>query len=834
MNQEIGIHFFAKGQDTVVAAVDEIRRKLETLQKDLGNANKLFTFGETLNKDSVSHAEKLAAAFEKLSASAAGVSNLAGAVKNLAASTAQLVEAQAGMRNYSSLGRAGASPRGSAASGVDQHSGPPLASQNPRPSAIGPFPANGYGEPWREPHRPSGWSNGMSVWEPNWQTGGSSKASMPGGFFAFNKALPPGMGPFGHYGDYWKVREDLGGRGGGGGGFRRGGSFFRGLSDSWNNRHNWADALNSGFWPFGTMIKYGGAGMMTYGTARLLHRGVTDILGGGARTENVKEFGRLLAVGQSPEEAFQTEREGQILRQTMPWITMPEYMKSRAESASYWSSFSPGYQKYNAEQAMMLAKIGQMDNQFEANRILNDTVKLQWGHLKPEERNEAKLYELTKTSRAQLARAFQLNPLWAKDWSDYQKYAFATHISKGDSLAHALAYVGTMKPGYRPSTIGRADNRFMTAETEKIASLLLQAEKGVTKESFKGKGAAQKFKAAKLDYANQIRWQMETDPGAIDARLYQAVEQLRAAGHADPFAEHKFSTQFGQQYRTRIQPGVQKDIAEMEAQIEAADPHKQEIDFANNLKYLTTGTEQVSVAFKSLSEEAAKVYNTFERFQGVADYINKMTAGIERNYQTGKVTEGFDKLYPSGMPIPEGKEQQYMKNRLKAYYHLEDVDATTADRAKFIRRSDPRARDHPWLTGAVNWIEDSKDYVHQGVLGRFFDSLNLGKALAEESGALGLADRGTKWIYSKIFGGTGDADENTINKFKTENQKTMASPSDVGMDFFSGALRQGGSSVMSFADAVQIAITKINNAKTENTPQGQAGPGKSMKKLPQG
>ena len=752
-----------------------------------------------------------ATALASISKSATGIDGAAGAMQRLATATRSLVEAQAGLRNAGEVVGAKGS-RGAGATGPTQHGGPPMASVVPGNNYQSPMPINGFGEPWRQTsasNRPV--SPGYSVvpWAPNWQSGGSRGYPYPGGMNAFRTALPPGHvdpGPFGQYGHYFRsggrptqmrqqsdgvyriAQPSFSGRtaNGGIGGSRGAGGGL--VPDSFNS-----------FLPFGTMVKYGLAGGAVYGGYRAAKYGVTDILGGNARKDIVKENSRLFSVGMNQDEAADIEASGRRFSGKYPWVSTPEYMKTAAESGSYYPNMPKSFWKSNAETSIKFAKSGQFKDNFQANRIFNDTIKLRLNALPAKQQQEAlngknnTLSQLQNDTYAKLGALFESSPTWAKDWGDYQKYAMATLLKRGVPFENILGRLAVMRPGYRASTLGRADTRLFTKEAATFAKLQMGAE-GITPENTK-KGQYGKLVKQR---ANTISGRMSKDSAGVFTEAYQNVENLKAQGVNDPLTSIGGASQnFRSAYETAIEPGINQQIAQESAKIGQNTLGRQDSKIDQNIDQLTTGMQKVTNSLGLLAESLAKTHGAFEKFNQLAEFINKQT---QKNDQQTSVDKKIDKA-KKDYPLWSGKNQP-AEERWQTIKSMRENGVSDDMVMKYARETDPKRKKNPWSSQFVDDLDYVKSYIPK------VPGMSMFSDAVKDYNPLNMVSRGLQWAAPGVFG-------DDAQKGKVDNLIEKAPPlvtDDPKYDRFKGSDGGGGGNLSGSAHDLSGAASELKSA----------------------
>jgi hypothetical protein len=789
INQQIGIQFAATGMESINKAVKAIKTQLVDLQSfmkglNLGGVDKIAT--------SLTQA---ATAMGKMSAASAGIQRTAGAILTLATATETLVRAQSGLRNFSQA--VGTAPRNAGAAattstGPTQHSGPPSATVGSAP------PPQGHGETFPVPV--TGFRGGGGRWFAH------GPMSLPQ--HSSQRMLPPGMG--------W-------GRGNGDGAIHLtqgpDGTYSRGnyVGGRYPNydyavgaKHKRTGDGKSWLGQFGTdtaaamytTARYGvGAGVL-YGAYRGAKYGVTGILGGGARQKIVEENRRLYSNDMSQEEVAEVSQAGRQFSAKYPWVNVPDYIKGTSESGSYFPNMPKKFWRSNTERSFQLQTLGQMKDPIQANRMLNDTLMLQLNKLPAKEKQDALsgknnvLSQMQDKTTAMLGKAFEISPIWAQDWSDYQKYALATEMNKGMPLSYAIARLGAMRPGYRASTLGRGDARLFTKEATTFAKLNLAAQNPKF-DSLKPK--QQKTQVNSI--TNEIQGKLQNDPSAVLTQAWRDVQELKARGVNDPFTKYGVSQHFRSAFESTIEPSMNEDIKLKQTQLEGATISGQVGKISNNLSDITTGMQLLGTAATNLSTSLATTYNAFDKFQSLADAINAKTKRNDEETALSKKIEQYDKRYPlfdpnaKQDPMERYGEVSYMRGR-------GDPDDLVS---KYMRHTDPRRKQNPWSSQFADDTQTVADKVR-------FPGMGFVGDLVKDYNPLNYVTKGLAWAMPDVFGN--NAEKKRVDNFVDSPPSAPATPA-MGTQFFTEQLSNGGGAAKDFASACQEAANKIRNMKID-------------------
>jgi hypothetical protein len=357
---------------------------------------------------------------------------------------------------------------------------------------------------------------------------------------------------------------------------------------------------------------------------------------------------RLFAEGLTPEEAFNVEREGRQATRKTPWFKTNDYGRAYAEGISYFPNQAPRTYSGFSAATLRIAKRGQEKDTFKAGRVFGDLVNLQLRRIDPRLVTPDKIQSVMDETEKAIELGMRDNPLWLQDISNFSKYAAAPMLSKGMSIDEIITHAGAMKPGYRPSTGGRAISRWYMREPEKLAALLLAGEKGLVKGEGKyaGKKGATKWKKDTSDFANQLSWDMEKDPLAVLGRAYQAYNTMRDRGRANPMGlDAKMSQNFAAPYLSYIQPGVSDDIKAKLAAHKGITIQQLNDEDLKKQEDMSTGMQKLSNSLGKWKEAASQAYGIGKAFESVAELFDRSAANMDKKSSFEEASKKIDADY---------------------------------------------------------------------------------------------------------------------------------------------------------------------------------------------
>jgi hypothetical protein len=806
INQQIGIQFTATGADKVVAAVKEIKDQLTQLQGFMKSLN-----AGDMGKMATSLTE-VAKSFTNISNAASGIQRTAGAVLTLASATETLVRAQAGLRKFSDA----VGPAPSAAAGG--RGGPPIATvhggQNYR---SGDIPRSRAMTLWSPPYQPP----------PNWYEPPPRRLALPSGSQT--------TGPMGAYSNYWSnpggntqgMRRNWrgvwvptgeppfsAGSTGGGGGTpeirrprRPGGGSGDGFGDSLGKK-------------IGTVAGYSLATAGVYGIYRLVKAGVTDILGEGALESLMDARSRLFAEGLKWPEIQAIEAEGRRSTRDKPWFSTNDYGRAYAEGMGYFPRQTPDVYRTFADSSMRIAKRGQLKDTFKAGQILGDLSTLQMNHIDPRLLTPQKRVEILKNTQKAIELATRDNPLWLTQIGDYTKYAAPAMLDQGMKIDEILAWAGAMKPGFRPSTLGRGTKRWFTREPENIAQLLLASEKQIHSPNMLeatghkvSKKERNKYKKLLGDETNKLRWEIEKDPLSILGRVYQGYQHLRDQGRQNPFADAKMSLNFDPIYRSMIKPAVGETVKSNLADWRGITVDQLNAEDSKNVGKMSTGMQRLSASLSRWSEAASTAYGVGEAFTSASKMMDKWTEHLDKDTKDRLELQKQEKLVASydkaSHVTPEKLREMGPGQRRQYLLGLEGAGADTEMMYKRYRET-------------MSW----KDYL---TIAPNYNPQNMRR----EMWPVLHPETQMPTAANNLFALNGDINPfgpiNSLEGFKNPFPTPTTAPinaSSASTGDFVESLGSATTAVGSFATAVITAISKISSASpvSPDAPEKKPGP----------